>query len=49
MLADHFLSLLNKPFEELWLDTIPFPVADRDFLIRRDQLIQAKDYGDPPV
>ena len=46
-LADHFLSLLNKPFEELWLDTIPFPVADRDFLIRRDQLIQAKDYGGP--
>lgn len=47
MLADHLLSVLNRPFEEVRLDTLTFPVADRDFLARRDRLIQAQDFGDP--
>ena len=47
MLADHLLSLRNEPFEEVRLDALTFPAVDRDFLIRRDRLIQAKAYSDP--
>ena len=40
MLADHLLSLRNEPFEEVRLDALTFPAVDRDFLIKRDRLIQ---------
>ena len=44
-LADCLLSKRQGPFEELRLDTVTFPVADENFLRRRDQLILAHDFG----
>ena len=46
-LADCVLSKMQEPFEEVRLDTVVFPVADEDFLRRRDQLIFAHDFSNP--
>ena len=46
-LADHYLSKLNEPYEEVYLNAIDFPVVDEDFLIKRDQLIDRREFGDP--
>ena len=47
MLADYFLSKRNEPYEEVYLNSIDFPVVDEDFLNRRDQLIDHQDFSDP--
>ena len=46
-LADHLLSKLNEPYEELYLNSINFPIVDEGFLSRRDRLIADKDFNDP--
>jgi len=46
-LADHLLSKLNEPYEELYLNSISFPIVDEDFLNRRDRLIDDRDFSDP--
>ena len=46
-LADFLLSKMREQFEEVRLGTIVFPVADENFLRRRDQLILAHDFGNP--
>lgn len=46
-LADCLLARLNRPCEEIRLDTIAFPVADEGFLEKRDRLIQKQDFNDP--
>ena len=43
-LADRLLSKMQEPFEEVRLDTVVFPVADENFLRRRDQLILSQDF-----
>ena len=44
-LADYFLSRLNEPFEEVYLNEIDFPIVDEGFLNRRDQLIDHRDFS----
>ena len=46
-LADHLLSKLKEPYEELYLNSINFPIVDEDFLSRRDRLIADRDFNDP--
>ena len=46
-LADRFLSELNGPYEEVRPAEIIFPVADEDFLIKRDSLIMERRFDDP--
>ena len=46
-LADHVLSKLNEPYEEVYLNAIDFPVVDESFLGRRDRLIADREFGDP--
>jgi len=46
-LADCFLSKLNRPFDEVRLNEIVFPVADEEFLKKRDRLISERDFGNP--
>lgn len=46
-LADRLLSKLHKPFEEVCLRTMAFPVVDEDFLKRRDRLILEHNLSDP--
>ncbi len=46
-LADHLLAKLNEPYEEIYLNSISFPVVDEEFLIRRDRLIADGDFSDP--
>ena len=46
-LADCLLAKLNKPYEEICLHEIAFPVVDADFLTRRDRLIMEQDFSNP--
>ena len=46
-LADHVLSKLHEPYEEVYLNAIDFPVVDESFLGRRDRLIADREFGDP--
>ena len=46
-LADCLLAARNLPYEEVRLDAVAFPVVNESFLIKRDRLIQAQDFGHP--
>ena len=46
-LADFYLSKLNKPFKEIRLHEVEFPVFDEEFLRRRDHLVMEQDFGNP--
>lgn len=46
-LADKLLKKLNKPFEEIRLEEIQFPVTDEDFLNMRDRLISEGSLDSP--
>ncbi len=46
-LAGALLSARHEPVTELRLDSVAFPAADEEFLLRRDRLIRAEDFGDP--
>ena len=46
-LADYLLTQLNEPYEEIYLNSINFPVVDEDFLVKRDRLIADRDFRDP--
>ncbi len=46
-LAGKLLSKLNRPYEEIRLEEIDFPVTDEDFLNMRDQFISEGDFGNP--
>ena len=46
-LADKLLKKLNKPFEEIRLDEIQFPVTDEDFLGMRDRLVSEGSFDSP--
>ena len=46
-LADKLLKKLNKPFEEIRLEEIQFPVTDEDFLNMRDRLISEGNLDSP--
>lgn len=43
-LAESLLLTLNKPFTEVRLHEMTFPIADESFLDMRDRLISAGDY-----
>ena len=45
-LADHLLSVLDKPYTELRLSNHHFPVTDSEFLNRRDMLISHSAFDD---
>ena len=44
-LADALLLRLGKPYEELCLHEIVFPVSNEGFLRLRDQLLSRREYG----
>ena len=46
-LADKLLEKLNNTVEEVKLSEISFPKVDQDFLIHRDELIEAGNFVDP--
>ena len=46
-LADLFLAKRNKPFQEIRLQEVEFPVFDEEFLKRRDRLIMEQDFSNP--
>ncbi len=46
-IAEKLLLKLNKPFEEIRLDQMIFPVVNQDFLNKRDLLISNGDYDNP--
>ena len=46
-LAEQLLEKLDKPYEEIRLNEIAFPVVDEDFLMMRDRLIAAQDFQNP--
>ena len=46
-LADYILLKRKEPYEELWLNSIDFPLVDEDFLSKRDRLIADRDFSDP--
>lgn len=46
-LAEKLLDQLGKPYEEICLEGMAFPVVDEDYLARHDQLISAGDFQDP--
>lgn len=46
-LADHLLSKLEGPVEEIRLEEVSFPVADEAFLLKRDRLIAEGRFDDP--
>ncbi|MBQ6221542.1 MAG: NAD(P)H-dependent oxidoreductase [Solobacterium sp.] len=46
-LAEKLLQKLNKPYEEIKLHEISFPVTNEDFLNVRNQLISDRDFGNP--
>ena len=47
VLADQLLLKLNRPFEEIRLNDLEFPVVDEDSLKLRDQLISEKAFDHP--
>ena len=46
-LADAVLKKLKRPYEEVCVHEIRFPVVDEAFLERRDSLIARRDFSDP--
>ena len=46
-LADYLLLKINKPYEEIYLNSTDFPIVDEDFLSRRDRLIADRDFNNP--
>jgi FMN-dependent NADH-azoreductase len=46
-LADKILAEINQRYDEVKLDEIVFPVANEDFLRKRDELIAAGDFDNP--
>ena len=46
-LAEYYLDHLGEQYEEVNLAEIHFPLADENFLKKRDSLIAEKAYGDP--
>jgi len=44
-LAECLLSKFNRPYEEVRLETIEFPLANESFLKKRDRLIQEQDFS----
>lgn len=46
-LADRLLAKLDRPYEEVRLHTIRFPVVDEGFLEKRDRLIREGSFNDP--
>ena len=46
-LTEKLLLKLNRPYEEVRLHEIAFPVADEDFLNMRDRLIAERDFENP--
>ena len=46
-LADALLAELDRPVEEIDLNKIAFPVADEEFINKRDRHIADKDFDDP--
>ncbi len=46
-LADRFLAKSGQPFREVRLSDLSFPVADEQFLIKRDRLIAEGRFDDP--
>ena len=46
-LTEILLLKLNRPYEEVRLHEIAFPVADEDFLNMRDRLIAERDFENP--
>lgn len=46
-LTKKLLLKLNRPYEEVRLHEIAFPVADEDFLNMRDRLIAERDFENP--
>lgn len=46
-LTEKLLLKLNRPYEEVRLHEIAFPLADEDFLNMRDRLIAERDFENP--
>ena len=46
-LAEKLLSKMDQPIDEIRVHEIPFPVADEDFLIMREELIAEKNFENP--
>lgn len=46
-LAEKLLSRLNRPYEEIRLEEIRFPVCDEEYLNRRDKAVKEGDLQDP--
>ena len=46
-LAEKLLMGLDKPYEEICLEDISFPVVNEDYLSKRDRLISEGDFEDP--
>ena len=46
-LAEKLLVTLDRPYEEIRLEDISFPVADEEFLNERTRLISVGDFQDP--
>ena len=46
-LTEKLLLKLNRPYEEVRLHEIAFPVADENFLNMRDRLIAERDFENP--
>ena len=46
-LAEKLLSILDKPFEEIRLEEISFPISSEEYLNTRDQLISKGDLQNP--
>ncbi len=47
MLADKLLSKLCRPYEEIKLEDISFPVVNEDYLNMRDHLISEEEFQNP--
>ncbi len=46
-LAEQLLVKLGKPYEEICLEHISFPIVNEEYLLRRDQLISQGDFQNP--
>ena len=46
-MAEHLLSKLDRPYEELRLWETAFPAVDEEYLSRRDRLVSQGDFQDP--
>lgn len=47
LLAVKLLERINRPFDEVCLRSITFPVVNEDFLNKRDRHISARDFDSP--